>query len=173
MFIFLFFSFGKTKNGNNVNDAGTVMCLTFIIQKIQYLTQFTHNKCHRSEESGPLIIHVPVSYAASGQTLTTLKMQCAKTHLHHYCCINRTTNIEGRLFLVDWRQRDYCWRSRPPASLWLANRWPLCQTWTMGQHYLHIKSLSEQESLSLRSPISLILKAQLVYSACIYTVSNV
>lgn len=95
------------------------------------------------------------------------KMQCAKTHLRYYCCINGT-NMEGRLFLEGWRQRVSCWRSRPPATLWLANRWPLCQTWTMGQHYLHIKSLSEQELLSLHSPVSLILKDQLVYVFCVY-----
>lgn len=39
----------------------------------------------------------------------------------------------------------------------------------MGQHYLHIKSLSEQESLSLLSPVSLILKHQLVYILCLCT----
>ena len=87
-------------------------------------------------------------------------------HLHYYCCINETTNVEGGLFLEVWRQRDYCWGSRPPASPWPANRWPLCQTWTTGQHYLHIESLSEQESLSLHSPVSLVLKEQLVYFVC-------
>lgn len=74
--------------------------------------------------------------------------------------------MEGRLLLEGWWQRDYYWRSRPPASLWLANRWPLCQTWNTGQHYLHIKSLSEQESLSLQSPVSLILKGQWVNFVC-------
>ncbi len=96
-----------------------------------------------------------------------------KTHLHYYCCINRTRNIESGLFLEGWRQRDYCWRPRPPATLWLANRWPPCQTGTTGQLYLHIKSLSEQESLSLHSPVSLTLKEQLVYFVCIYRVSDV
>lgn len=102
-------------------------------------------------------------------------MQCAK-----YISIIIAALIEKQTWKVGYFQRaecrrDYCWRSRPPASLWLANRWPLCQTWTTGQQYLHklhIKSLSEQESLSVLSPVSLILEEQWVYFVCMYKVSD-
>lgn len=124
------------------------------------------------EASGHVLIYVLPTVHMRGKHKQQ-KVQCAKAHLHYYCCIKRTTNMGGRLFLEGWRQRDYCWRSRPPASSWLANRWPLCRTWTTGQHYLHIKSLSEQESLSLHSPVSLILKEQLVYFMFMYWASDV
>lgn len=130
--------------------------------------------CHHSEETIPLpmcstLLNVFPEYVliCKHEQKTLQKYAVWKTHLHYYCCINRTTNMKGKLFLEHWRQRDYCWESHPPVTLWLANRWPHCQTWTIGQHCLHIKSLSEQETLSLDSEqsvsLSILLSVYLVF----------